>query len=246
MADKTESPNKTYTGYSQLDDTWQRVMLGVSSTTIGANGCLLCAIASGLTDAGVLIQGLPADPPRLSRWLSRNGGFVAPLSQTKERSLFVFDSLRPLGVKLVDYIDARKKAAPLDGLEEALNTEGYFAAIHVDFRPGGSAQQHWVRAVAWYDHDIKVMDPWIKGSTQDAYLMTRYALIRLLALRRLIPHPVWSRAPMCRTSSTPTSPSAGVSSGMLDEVSWLSGQIGVEATKLRCQVIDLPAAWVPR
>lgn len=175
MADKTESPKVTYTGYSQLDDSWQRVMLGVSSTTIGANGCLLCSIASGLTDAGVSIQGLPADPPRLTRWLARNGGFVAPLSQTKERSLFVFDSLGPLGVKLVDYIDARKKAAPLDDLEEALNTEGYFAAIHVDFSPGGSAQQHWVRAVAWYDHDIKVMDPWIRGSSQDAYLMTRYA-----------------------------------------------------------------------
>ena len=176
MADKTESPKVTYTGYSQLDDSWNRVMLGVSSTTIGANGCLLCSIASGLTDAGVSIQGLPADPPRLTRWLARNGGFVAPLSQTKERSLYVFDSLGPLGVKLVDYIDARKRPAPLDDLEEALNTEGCFAAIHVDFSPGAATQQHWVRALAWYDHDIKVMDPWIKGSSQDAYVMTRYAL----------------------------------------------------------------------
>lgn len=176
MADKTESPKVTYTGYSQLDDRWQRVMLGVSSTSIGANGCLLCAIASGLTDAGVSIEGLPADPPRLTRWLARNGGFVAPLNQTKERNLFVFDSLGPLGVRLVEYIDARKRPAPLDVLEEGLHTEGYFAAIHVDLSPGASTQQHWVRAVAWHDRDIQVMDPWIKGSSQDAYLMTRYAL----------------------------------------------------------------------
>ena len=162
--------------FSQLDDRWQRIMLGDSSTTIGANGCLLCAVTSGLADTGALIDGLPVDPPRLNRWLARNQGFVAPRSATKERNLFVFDSLGPLGVKLVDYIDARSKSAPLDPLEEALGTEGQFVALHVDFRPGGSNQQHWVRAVTWSDSDIQIMDPWISGPSQDAYLMTRYAL----------------------------------------------------------------------
>ena len=166
----------TYAMYSQLDDRWQRVMLGESSTTIGANGCLLCAVASGLADVGATVDGLPPDPPRLNRWLARNRGYAAPRSQTRERNLFVFSSLGPLGVKMVDYIDARTRAAPVDRLEEALAKEDHFVAIHVDFKPGGAAQQHWVRAVEWYDADVKLMDPWIRGDSQEAYLMTRYAL----------------------------------------------------------------------
>jgi len=176
MADRDDRPKVVQTNYSQRDDRWQRIMLGESSTSIGANGCLLCSIASGMTDAGAEIQGLPADPPRLNRWLARNSGYVAPRSRTRERNLFVFDSLGPLGVELVEYIDARKKAAPLKELEEALAQEDTLVALHVDFSPGGSSQQHWVRAVEWYEHDIKVMDPWITGSEQTAYLMTRYAL----------------------------------------------------------------------
>ncbi len=116
------------------------------------------------------------DPPRLNRWLARNRGYVAPRSATKERNLFVFDSLGPLGVKLVDYVDARSKPAPLDQLEEALGVEDQCVALHVDFTPGGTNQQHWVRAVSWHDHDIQLMDPWITGPSQEAYLMTRYAL----------------------------------------------------------------------
>lgn len=166
----------SYTMYSQLDDRWQRVMLGESSTTIGANGCLICSVASGLTDVGVEIGGLPPDPSRLNRWLARNRGYVAPRDQAKERNLYVFDSLRPLGVELVDYIDARGKAAPVGRLQEALEAENQVVAIHVDFRPGGAVQQHWVRAVHWYEDDVEVMDPWIKGTTQQSYLMTRYAL----------------------------------------------------------------------
>ncbi|MBN1248875.1 MAG: hypothetical protein JXC32_14535 [Anaerolineae bacterium] len=176
MASENKDTASSYTVFSQLDDAWKRVMLGESSTTIGANGCLLCSVASGLADLGVQIQGLPADPPRLNRWLARNKGYVAPRSQTRERSLFVFDSMQPLGVKMVDYIDARRRSAPLDVIEKALAADDLFVVIHVDFSPGGTAQQHWVRAVAWYEHDIKVMDPWITGSTQESYLMTRYAL----------------------------------------------------------------------
>lgn len=176
MPERRADKQIPYTVFSQLDDAWRRVMLGESSTTIGANGCLLCSVASGMADLGIPIQGLPTDPPRLNRWLARNGGFVAPRSQTRERNLFVFDSLRPIGVKMVRYIDARKRSAPLDVIEDALLAEDQFVAIHVDFSPGGGQQQHWVRAVAWYEHDIKVMDPWVNGSSQESYLMTRYAL----------------------------------------------------------------------
>ena len=163
-----------YTSFSQLDDAWGRVMLGESASTIAGYGCLICAIASGMTDVGVKIEGLPSDPPRLNRWLARNRGFTGKFGS---RNLFVFNSLKPLGVELVDYIDCRKKKAPVDKVVEALSKENHFTAIHVDFKPGGrSAQQHWVRVVYSYDVDFLIMDPWIRNPTGDVHLMTRYAI----------------------------------------------------------------------
>jgi hypothetical protein len=163
-----------YTRYSQLDDAWGRVMLGESASTIAQYGCLLCAVASGLTDVGVKIDGLPCDPPRLNRWLSRNRGFTG---SSGSRNLFVFNSLAPLGVELVDYVDARKSRAPVDKVVDALGRENHFAVIQVDFKPGGrSAQQHWVRAVYSYEVDFLIMDPWIRESNGEAHLMTRYAI----------------------------------------------------------------------
>jgi hypothetical protein len=165
----------TYTHYSQLYDGWKRVMLGESSTNIGQYGCLLCALASGLTDVGARIDGLPPDPSRLNRWLTRNGGFAAPEDAPGERNLVVFSALTPLGVRLVDYVDCRKMAAPIGRIREALLEESQFAIIEVDFKPGDEHNQHWVRAVEWFESDIKIMDPWMIDVDHEAYLMTRYA-----------------------------------------------------------------------
>lgn len=166
-----------YTMYSQLYDGWKHVMLGQSNTTIGQYGCLLCAVASGLADVGATVDELPPDPPRLTRWLTRNGGFTAPEDAQDERNLFVFDAMRPLGVRLVEYVDCRDIPAPVGKVRDALARPKTFVVIQVDFRPGdGQRQQHWVRAVEWFDADIRIMDPWITGNSQEAYLMTRYAL----------------------------------------------------------------------
>lgn len=174
--ERIKGGKRVCTMYSQLDDRWQRIMLGESSTTIGANGCLVCAIASGLTDLGITIDGFSPDPPRLNRWLARNKGFATARGRSRERNLFVFDSLGPLGVRMVEYVDARTRPAPLDRIREALERDDQFVVIHVDFSPGGSTQQHWVRALEYYDSDIRLMDPWIRGPSQETFLMTRYAL----------------------------------------------------------------------
>lgn len=166
-----------YTMYSQLYDGWKRVMLGQSSTTIGQYGCLLCSVASGLADVGVAIDGLPPDPPRLNRWLARNGGFMAPADAPQEQNLFVFGALGALGVRLVDFVDCSNIPAPLDKVQNALAQSKTFVVIQVDFNPGdGQVQQHWVRAVEWFDGDLKIMDPWLAEPGYDLYLMTRYAL----------------------------------------------------------------------
>ncbi|MDF1515641.1 MAG: hypothetical protein P1S60_17675, partial [Anaerolineae bacterium] len=79
--------------------------------------------------------------------------------------------------ELVDYIDCRKKRAPVNKVVEALEKENQFVAIQVDFKPGGrTAQQHWVRAVEAYDVDMLIMDPWVRTSNQLGYLMTSYAI----------------------------------------------------------------------
>lgn len=165
------------TMYSQRYDGWRHIMLGESSTTIGQYGCLVCSAASGLTDVGVTIDGLPPDPPRLNRWLTRNEGFSAPSNDPEERNLFVFGALGPLGVRLVEYVDCHDIPAPVAKIRDALRRDDQFVVLQVDFRPGdGESQQHWVRALAWFDADIQLMDPWIEGADQTAYLMTRYAL----------------------------------------------------------------------
>ncbi len=167
----------TYTMYSQLYDGWKRVMLGQSATTIGQYGCLLCAVASGLADVGVTIDGLLPDPPRLNRWLTRHEGFMAPPDAPEARNLFVFGAPSALGARLVDYVDCGNTPAPVNKVRDALAQPKTFVALQVDFTPGdGQPQQHWVRAVEWFDADIKIMDPWLVEPGQDLYLMTRYAL----------------------------------------------------------------------
>ena len=112
----------------------------------------------------------------MNRWLARNEGFVGSGSDPSNRNRFVFNAMTPLGVEMVDYIDCRNSPAPLGPLEAALAREDQFAVIQVDFKPAtGGAQQHWVRPLVWFETDVEIMDPWIQGPSQQAFLMTHYA-----------------------------------------------------------------------
>jgi len=133
-------------------------------------------VASGVTDLGGKIHSLVPDPPRLNRWLARNEGFIGTDSNPANRNRFVFNAMAPLGVEMVDYIDCRDSPAPLGPLEAALAREDQFAVIQVDFAPAtGGTQQHWVRPLAWFETDVQIMDPWLEGPSQQAFLMTHYA-----------------------------------------------------------------------
>lgn len=171
----SEAVSRT-TMYSQRDDRWRRLRLGASRVTIGDYGCLLCAVASGVADLGVRVHSLVPDPPRLNRWLARHKGFIGTDSDPLNRNRFVFNAMAPLGVELVEYIDCRSSPAPLEPLEAALAREDQFAVIQVDFSPAtGGTQQHWVRPLAWFETDVQIMDPWLTGPSQEAFLMTHYA-----------------------------------------------------------------------
>jgi hypothetical protein len=144
------------------------VALGTTTaTTIGGYGCAVCALASCLTDAGVDIDGRAPDPGQLNRWLARNGGFYAG-------NLLVFDSVRPLGMQVVDYIDCRRFPAPVDRLAAALAND-LSVVIQVDFRPGGGQNSHFVRLLRLERADALMMDPWLPSSWGVTWLMPRYA-----------------------------------------------------------------------
>lgn len=151
-----------YTSFSQRDPRWESVRLGLSYQTMGAYGCLVTSIASMLADFGV-----DTDPGRLNRWLARNGGFV-------NGNLMVFGALEKFGVSLLDLVDCSTRPAPMDRIRQAmLSGEGVVAMV--DFNPGGTVNQHWVRSLRITDDDALIMDPWAPPGYEVYWLMARYA-----------------------------------------------------------------------
>jgi hypothetical protein len=151
--------------FSQRDPRWADVKLGTSGATIGGMGCLDTSAASILDGFGV-----QTDPGRLNRWLARNDGFI-------QGSLFVFAAIEALGVQLEAVIDCSRQPAPMDLVAQALDLGQGVVAL-VDFRPGGSVNQHWVRILAYdaEEEDCRIVDPWMPPGYELYWLMARYAV----------------------------------------------------------------------
>lgn len=141
------------TAFSQRDARWAAQVLGRSEITIGKAGCLMTAACSLLADWGKAIS-----PGALNRWLIRHGGY-ARAQAGGPANLFVFDSIAPLGARLVKLVNCRYVPAPMVELREALR-EGYGLLLCVDYTPGGPFNVHWVRALELTEHGGRVMDPW--------------------------------------------------------------------------------------
>ncbi len=176
------------TAYSQVDPAYKGIALGTSTSTIGGVGCLMTSLASGLTDLGVTINGRVPDPPQLNRWLARNGGFVNSAGGTTNANLLVFGVVNRLaGVRLAKFVDCRKTSAPMTEIAGAI-AAGKVVLVEVDFTPGGTLQQHWVRllperpgvspaeTLVFLGSDARIMDPWMPPGSEFRWLMTCYAL----------------------------------------------------------------------
>jgi hypothetical protein len=156
------------THYWQQAPPWRAVRLGTSNQTIGNYGCAVCALASYLADAGAWMSNGPTEPGTLNRWLARNGGFY-------RGNLLIFDSVRDLGVEVVEYIDCRQYPAPMDIIGNAVMQE-LGVLVQVDFRPGGGQNSHFVRLLEVEADDCLIMDPWMADGYGITWMMPRYAL----------------------------------------------------------------------
>lgn len=142
---------------SQLDERWKNIPLGTSgSATIGSHGCLI-------TSAVPMWWGHRQydDPATLNYYLCNEGGYIGG-------NLAVFSKLAPPGYS-VEVVDCKLVPAPVRKISQCLD-DGGFPLVQVDFRPGGSVQQHWVRILE-LDEDAKIHDPWL--STGESYWLCR-------------------------------------------------------------------------
>lgn len=106
------------------------------------------------------------DPGRLNRHLCRSGGYVSG-------NLMSFGALEAFGLSGV-VVDCYDRPAPIDRVEAVLAARGGVLAL-VDFVPGGSVNQHWVRVLRLVDGDAWLCDPWLPAGTGGYWMMPKYA-----------------------------------------------------------------------
>jgi len=144
-------------------------------------------LASALRDWGIRIHDRFLDPAMLNRWLARNDGFAANQSTPNEQNLFRFGSISPLGVDLVGVGDYASVAVPAGMMARYLADPDSTVLAEVDFRPGGTRQQHWVRLLPEWSGitqeeqvtaigtDVRIMDPWMPPGLNFRWMMPAYA-----------------------------------------------------------------------
>lgn len=149
--------------FSQLDPRWDGVPLGVyGGHTLGTAGCLVDAAA------GMMVAfGKDTDPGRLNRWLCKNNGFVSG-------NLLSFGALEAFGGLDGVVVDCLQVAAPMDEVAAVLDAGGGVLAL-VDFVPGGSVNQHWVRVLRLAGDDALIHDPWFPPDVGAYWMLPVYA-----------------------------------------------------------------------
>lgn len=160
--------------YSQRDPRWAGDELGTSGLTLGQAGCLVCAVASALTDFGVRMT-----PAELNRRLLQVRGYV-------NGGLLVWSSLRHVGAECIGYLNCAREPAPMGALLAALNT-GHAIIVRVDAQPGkAGVQDHWVRVLQPSGADCLVMDPWRLPGQELGSLLRWYGLPNWDAARTIL------------------------------------------------------------
>lgn len=177
-----------WTTFSQRDPRWSGETLGTGPLTLGQAGCLVTAAASLLCD----VVGVQTDPRRLNAWLTCNAGYV-------DGDLFVFAALEGLGAAFDHFEYCELYAAPIGEVAQAL-VAGRGVLARVDFSPGGSVQQHWVRILDVIGDpekpgaDCLIMDPWQLPGSEVIKLLDKYGAPGWDAARAIFTLATYSQA----------------------------------------------------
>jgi hypothetical protein len=157
--------------YSQRDPRWGEDYMGASTIKMKNEGCLVTATAALLTRLG-----FPETPGTYNDKASRQGGYQYP-------NLMYWGFPHILYPQIVKSED--KSFSYGTGFESYLNNilnDGRDALGMVDFIPGGTFNQHWVRIYKREGGLYYLHDPWY-GNSQA--LHARYhKLFRIVGYRR--------------------------------------------------------------
>lgn len=145
--------------FSQKDSRWANEILGTSSVTIGAYGCLLTAVSSMCK-----FYGKETNPSKLNKDLIAIGGY-------ENGNLLAYSAITTIYPDIVVDWD-NFLTEPSDSKIDAVLKSDQPVIIQVDYNPNTSAlEQHWVTIIGKDANGYLIADP-IDG--QIAYL-SRYA-----------------------------------------------------------------------
>jgi len=119
----------------------------------------MASIVSDLTSATY-------SPDELNTYINYHTGYV-------DGDLMIMDSFDAMGLTLTGMYECSQRAAPLYIIQNALAT-GHGVVCEVDFTPGGSINQHWVRVVAISSDEADCMDPWQRPGCEMVNLLDYY------------------------------------------------------------------------
>jgi len=136
--------SRTYPDNKQYDSSWKANKLG-NSSTIGADGCLVCSVASALDALGKKIDKAVPTCATLNSYLISNSGYSG--------NLFVWGSVKSFGLTIEN-----SNVASIADIKKAI-CDGKIVILNV------RNKQHWVLAKSYDEDTFTVMDPGYKDST---------------------------------------------------------------------------------
>lgn len=149
--------------WSQRDPEWSDHKLGNSQWTLGQRGCLVVAVAMGVTKA--LQQ--TVTPSELNSSLTSIGGFLSggELIYTKVSELYAPD------LPFADVSQYITIPAPIDKLLEWVDA-GDIVVAKVDHdTTSPDIDQHWVLIVGGTKDELRIHDPWTAADNQRVQLL---------------------------------------------------------------------------
>ena len=143
--------------WSQRDQRWSKDQLGTSRWTLGQRGCLVTAIAMGVTNA----IDTEITPKTLNAQLTVNSGYV-------DGGSLVFAAVERLypAMQLQEVVDCRFVPAPAADIARWV-ADGQVVVVKIDMDlTDPDVDEHWVLLVSGTQHVFQIHDPWPVAAMQ--------------------------------------------------------------------------------